>query len=200
MASLELLRQHCPNCNAPYCEQINDAPKSHEALDNEFIKFGKTAAKVLSHRSKAVDIDRDIELDTNIKFILLDKNQRLGLKSFSIPERNVFAIQCMTQEVNNGGFEQFFYNDSGQLAFDLVPALEAIGSVEALTIAQQAVERFGKPRSLSSSARAKQISKVTNDGEESVWNDLDSSYYGLDENVESLTIDYIKKHLGSFDS
>lgn len=51
----------------------------------------------------------------------------------------------MVCEVNNGGWNQFFVNSSGALAFDLAPALEAVGSKKNLSIAQRALRIFGKP-------------------------------------------------------
>ena len=50
---------------------------------------------------------------------------------------------------NNGGFDQYFDSGSVECAFILVPALEAVGSINALAIAREAVGRFGKPESLS---------------------------------------------------
>jgi len=68
-------------------------------LDNEFVKFGRTVAEVMKHRGKAPAV----ELDANIGFILLDKEERKGLASFTQAERFVYAIEGMVREVNNGG-------------------------------------------------------------------------------------------------
>jgi hypothetical protein len=165
------------------------------ALDNEFVKFGKTVAEVMAHRGKA----DDIALDANIGFILLDKEERKGLSAFTTPERHVYAVQGMTREVNNGGFEQFFFNSSGELAFDLVPALEAIGSRENLSIAQRALERFGKPGSLAEETRHAHLEKlVENAGEEGVWHDLEDEFYENPEDLEKMTLNYIARNLAAF--
>src|SRR4026208_860628 len=93
-------------------------------LDNEFVKFGRTIAEVMKHRGKATAQ----ELDANIGFILRDKEERKGLASFTRGERFVYAIEGMVREVNNGGWNQFFFNSSGALGVDLVPAVGAAGS------------------------------------------------------------------------
>ena len=118
MASLELLRHHCPDCKMPYCDQATEKQEDRAPMDSEFLRFGKTIAAVLTHRG---DVD-DLDLDSNISFILLNKLQDQGLTSLSKPERYIRAVQEMRREVNNGGFDQFFHNNSGELAFDLVPA------------------------------------------------------------------------------
>ena len=162
------------------------------ALDNEFVKFGKTVAEVMAHRGDA----DDAELDANIGFILLDKEERRGLASFSPPERHVYAVEGMSREVNNGGFGQFFLNSSGELAYDLVPALEAMGSRRNLSIARRALERFGRPASLDEAARHAHLEELCSDSDP--WSDLDEEFYENPEDVEKLILDYIGRNLAAF--
>ncbi|MDR2711098.1 MAG: DMP19 family protein [Burkholderiales bacterium] len=186
------MRNTCPACGAPYVDPTPTPP--FDALNNEFVKFGVTVAQVLKHRGKVPDR----ELDANIGFILLNKEQQRSLESFSQAERHVATVQAMFREVNNGGFEQFFDNSSGELAYDLVPALEAMNSVENLRLAKQALERFGKPRSLSMRDRIDHITKITRNGEERLWDDLDSAFYDDPEDIEKMILDYIERNLGQF--
>jgi hypothetical protein len=165
-------------------------------LDNEFVKFGRTVAEVMRHYGKA----DNIELNANLGFVLLDKEERKGLESFSKAERFVYAVQGMSREVNNGGWNQFFFNSSGQLAFDLVPALEAMGSKENLSIARRAVKRFGKPASLSDDDRSKHLAKITKDGEENPWEELEDEFYENPEDLDTMTLSYIAKNPGEFSS
>ncbi len=77
-------RNNCPSCGA---EDIDWTPNPSRisALDNEFVRFGTTVKQVVAHRANA----KHTELEANISFILLDKEERRGLKSFSQPERFV---------------------------------------------------------------------------------------------------------------
>ena len=165
-----------------------------KTLDNEFVKFGKTVAEVMKHRGKSPDV----ELDANIGFVLLDKEERKGLKAFTQAERYVYAVEGMVREVNNGGWSQFFGNSSGALADDLVPALKAMGAVAGVSIAERAVKIFGKPKSLSEEDRNAHLAKITGDYEEQLWGDLDGEYYGNAEDFERLIIAYIAKNLEAF--
>jgi hypothetical protein len=165
-------------------------------LDNEFVKFGRSVAEVMRHYGKA----DNIELNANLGFVLLDKEERKGLESFSKPERFVYAVQGMSREVNNGGWNQFFFNSSGELAFDLVPALEAMGSKENLSIARRALERFGKPASLSEDDRSKHLAKITKDDEENPWEELEDEFYENPEDLDTMILSYIAKNPGEFSS
>jgi rubredoxin len=180
------LTDKCPNCGAPYEDYAPNPVFS--ALNNEFVRFGTTISEVMKH------LDEDpVALDSNIGFILLDKEERAGLGSFTAGERSIYVIQAMTREVNNGGFDQFFYNSSGRQASDLLPALEAIGSVEFLGIAKKAIDRLGSISNLSDASRAKRLCEL-----EKVpgftWQDLDDEFYGCEEQLEPLCLRFIRQH------
>ena len=185
-------RLSCPSCGDPY-EDLTPVPE-RGPLDSEFVRYGKTVADVLSFRGQATDE----ALSFNIEFILLDKEERKGIASFSTHERNVYAVQALVQEVNNGGFKQFFHNSSGRFAFDLIPALDAMGLAINRSIVERAVHIFGNPRSLSSAARWKSISKITRAGTLNPWSALDDEFYDNPEYIEKHLIDYIANNLSQF--
>ena len=57
-------------------------------------------------------------------------------------ERTFFATQILEQEVNNGGFSQFFYNSSGEIANEVVEAFTKIGALKTSKICKRAVSVF----------------------------------------------------------
>lgn len=165
-----------------------------ENTKNEFMKYGKTVSEVLSHRG---EVD-DWKLDANIGLILLNKEEKKGLDSFTDPERYIYVIEGMMREVNNGGFNQFFFNSSGYLAFDLIPALESINSIEAKEIAHRALKIFGEPSSLDRDQRITHLKKITKNFELEPWNKCDDDFYNLSEPIEKLMIDYIEENINEF--
>lgn len=186
-----LFHEHCPSCGAAYYDW-SPAPAA-SALDNEFTRFGKTVADVLRQRGQATDG----ELEANIGFILLDKEQRQGLAAFSTAERRAYAVQGLLREVNNGGFAQFFGNASGALSADLLPALQAIGASAALqALAGEALARFGQPAGLDEANRQAHLDDLASD----LWDDLDDAFYALDEDESGRLLDYIAAHLTQFDA
>jgi hypothetical protein len=186
-----LFHEHCPSCGAAYYDW-SPAPVA-SVLDNEFTRLGKTVAAVLQQRGRAPDG----ELEANIGFILLDKEQRLGLATFSTVERHVHAVQGLLREVNNGGFAQFFGNASGELSADLLPALRAMGASAALqAIAGEALTRFGQPSGLDEASRQAHLDGLASD----LWDDLDDAFYSLDEDESGRLLDYIGAHLEQFDA
>lgn len=150
----------------------------------------------MRHHGSAPDVD----LNANLGFVLLDKEERKGLGAFSQAERHVYAVQGMVREVNNGGWSQFFFNSSGELAADLVPALEAIGAPKNLSIARRALQLYGKPASLSADDRARQLARVTRDGEDNPWQALEDEFYENPEDLDALVLRYIAGRPAEFSS
>jgi len=162
----------------------------------ELVPYGTTVGDVLRHRGKA----EDWELLSNIAAILMDKEDKKGLETLTGTERYVCAIHGMTMQVNNGGFYQFFYNSSGQFAYDLVSALEAVGSTEFKSLAQKALDIFGEIASLDESSMQEHLDILTEDDELQPWDDIDDQYYECGEQIESLTIEYVGDHLDDIDA
>lgn len=69
-----------------------------------------------------------------------------GYSGLDVPERQYFAVALLDGEVNNGGFEQYFHNSSGDHYLDAVAglaAMEARASLELLLRAKQILFGFG---------------------------------------------------------
>lgn len=163
--------EHCPRCGAAYYDWSPALAAS--ALDNEFTRFGKTVTAVLQQRGH----ETDGELEANIGFILLDKEQCQGLAAFSTAERRAYAAQGLLREVNNGDFAQFFGNASGELSMDLLLVLQTMGASAALqALAGEALARFGQPASLYEASRQAHLDDLASD----LWDDLDDAFYALD--------------------
>jgi hypothetical protein len=154
----------------------------------ELVPYGKTIPEVIAYSGTA----EAWQLLSNIAAILMYKEEASGLQSLLDYERHIYAIHGMLQEVNNGGFDQFFSNSSGLLAYDLVPALKLIGSKEFLPIAEDALKRFGSPSSLSEDDRWHHLVAITNDREVQLWEDCDGKFYKCSEQIETLAIQYLK--------
>lgn len=148
----------------------------------------------MQHHGKASDID----LSQNIGFILLDKEERQGIGAMTRGERFVSVVQGMNRDVHNGGWDQFFRNSAGALAFDLVPALEAMGSTKVLSIAQRALQAFGQPPSLGEEDRSAHLERITNDGDENPWHGLEDEFYEYPEDLDAMLLRYIASHPAEF--
>jgi hypothetical protein len=128
----------------------------------------------------------------------LYKRNYSTITSLSEGRQAIFATWGLEAEVNNGGFNQYFFNfsTSGQFAEEARDGFKLIGAYKYSELTQKAIVLFLK--------NAKQLSKF-NDGsfesfsksyENNPLNDLDTKFYDLSkiENLSELRIKYIRAH------
>jgi hypothetical protein len=101
------------------------------------------------------------------------ENTRFGKEDFAVqsPPQKVFsAIWAVESEVNNGGFSQYFSNDSAGSASFVVQALETIGAPRTANICNRAVVT-AFPGGLPTTVEA--IRSVANDFPEEILAELE---------------------------
>ncbi len=174
----------------PGSTTLCDRPKQSDT-PNELFPFGRTYDEVLRNRGTA----EDWQLLGNLVAIMMQKNNQTGFSSLSQSERYVYVMDGMLTEVNNGGFYQFFFNSTGELAYDLVPALAVVGSIEFLSIAEKAMALFGEVASLDEESRYAHLDAITKSDELPLWEACDEAFFDCKEPLEAMIIDYAERHL-----
>lgn len=113
--------------------------------------------------------------------------------------RMLWSTLLLDGEVNNGGFNQFFFNNSGQFAMDAVEGFRLIGAEQHAQLTEEAIalffkeapklRRFWRPRTLQGFSESY---RHTQSGE------LDRRYYALaDPSV--LRVQYIRAQPSEFE-
>jgi hypothetical protein len=113
-------------------------------------------------------------------------------------ERNVIHAFGLLAEVENGGFDQYFWNSTGDDARHIVGALDAIGARRIADITRRAVALFGdEGPSGDRRKRWKQMDR-DRDYKELVWNELDVEFYECEEPLEQALVAYARSHAAEF--
>jgi len=127
-----------------------------------------------------------------------DKLSQTGWSGLTEPLRYVLATRILIDEVNNGGFAQYFVNSSGDQWPMAIAGLRAIGARQDLELSQKAIEFFGPDGpSTDRNARHMQLAKVVKDDDE-VFSPLESEFYEDKEDREVLLMRYIVEHEADF--
>jgi hypothetical protein len=88
---------------------------------------------------------RDFDRFLRAKGAVEKRVQASGYASLSSAEKTLYVIWWLEAEVNNGGFDQYFFNSAGDNARDVPPALERIGApVTAALVRRTAAGRVRK--------------------------------------------------------
>jgi|SRR5689334_19832506 hypothetical protein len=115
-----------------------------------------------------------------------------GYDALSHAERVVLDVTEVEAQVNNGGFDQFFYNRSGDRAQESIAALEEIGAQETAALLKLACGRFpGKAPSAEWFVRQKQLLE---DVADEAFDDLDARFFADPDGMSKRLVAYWGKH------
>jgi hypothetical protein len=129
------------------------------------------------------------------------ENTKFGKEDFahqSLPQKVFSAIWDVESEVNNGGFSQYFSNDSAESASFVVQALETIGAPTTANICDRAVVT-AFPGGLPTTVEA--IRSAANDFPEETLAELeplDQEFFAYPHNLTDLLFAYVSEHPEEF--
>jgi len=125
---------------------------------------------------------------------IIPKGVKKGLAALDEREQTLFLVWSFTAEVDNGGFEQFFFNSGGGYASETVDALERIGAADVGALLRRAIDLFPHavvPRELE--ARNAALDQLGDDADER-FDELLKAYFriGSDPVLEKLAAYFLR--------
>lgn len=114
-----------------------------------------------------------------------------GVEQLSRQEKTVAAIWLLEADVSNGGFDQYFFNGSGDLAAVAPEALREIGAVDAAAIVEEAVSVFGdEGPAVDQTERQQQMVRLDPETKK-VWAALDTRFVRHVDAIPPLLQSYV---------
>ena len=120
------------------------------------------------------------------------------LEKLTEPEKTFYYNQYLEKEINNGGFNQYFYNSSGDFAHQTLISLRQINAIKTADILQLAIDQF--PNSIVPKDRSErqEILETIEEKADEVWEQLDKRFLEYEDNLYDLNIEFIKQNRSSF--
>jgi hypothetical protein len=120
--------------------------------------------------------------------------------SWNKSQQAIYITWLLEGEVNNGGFNQFYSNSSGQFYKEAPDALKHIGANRFAELTNEANNVFEKDNLKITKDQDGTIEGFSKSYENNPLNDFDTKFYDLykNENLEKIEIDYIRKHKTDF--
>lgn len=178
-------------CLATSCG-IKPAKRSSADSPNKQMAFKQLTPEILSSI-------QDEELEQVIVDHVFDKmaanydKEREVLSELPQGARAMYLTWIVEAEVNNGGFNQYYWNSSGKFASEAVGAFEFFSAIKHAGLMREAnqirsleaaqIERLKEQRSLEAFSESYKVSKL---------GPLDDRFYKLDENLSALRIARIR--------
>ncbi|MEO0895343.1 MAG: DMP19 family protein [Bacteroidota bacterium] len=154
---------------------------------------------------KASRLDQILRLEDETEIVIqigqalwekADGDDQLGpLNEF---EKNVLYIEMLEGQVNNGGFEQYFFNNSGAYAHETLRALQAIKAPKVAALLQQAIKAFPTTPIPKDVEKRREFMDELPQEIKDIWNNIDEAFYTYPENLTELVISYVRKNAKEF--
>jgi hypothetical protein len=165
------------------------------------ISCGKTNNKgqVEINIDKILEIEDEtaaiIELDTKLNEISEygEKIERL-----TESQKTVLFVENLEREINNGGFNQFFFNSSGDFTHETVKALKVINAFKTSDIVTKSISVWPNQDVPKDRAKRQDILEQIEEGANPIWNECDEEFYKYQDNIVALLLDYVKSNKSDF--
>lgn len=159
------------------------------------LKFHLTLLVLIYSATISAQEGLDMDSETYL-FTLADdiqsRESKTALSGLAPKEQVFFLVWSLEAEINNGGFNQFFFNSSGDHATATAEALRAIGATKTAAIVEAAMSIFGAEGPNRSKTRRQQQLTIFSDEQQERLSDLDAIYYTYPDNLSGLLATYMR--------
>ncbi len=129
-----------------------------------------------------------------------DDDEYETVLTFSKPQQAIYVIWCLEAEVNNGGFNQYYYNSSGQFAKLTPSALKLVGANKFADLVTRANKIYDTEHEKITKNLDGTIEGFSKSYEDNPLNELDTEFFALykAENLQELQVSFIRKEKSEF--
>jgi hypothetical protein len=127
-----------------------------------------------------------------------EPDDRKKLQHATAGQRAILATTIFIRELDNGGFEQFFYNSSGDIADEVIAGFVRLGSPEHAGVVRQALAFFGpNGATANQSARRDMLQRTSKADKDAFFEPLSQKLYG-ESRLWPLYRQYLDQHPTEF--
>ncbi len=139
------------------------------------------------------DLEKVVRIGEIIGKKIPERDEFSGLNDY---EKTFIYIDIFENHTTNGGFEEFFWNSSGQFSHEILAAYEAIGANKTATLIYNAFKEFGEiPIPKDHAFRKKILTELNSNA----WDTLDQAFYKSKEAIVPLVLRFVAKNSAYFD-
>ncbi|MBI3134972.1 MAG: DMP19 family protein [Bacteroidetes bacterium] len=156
--------------------------------------------------SEIIDTTNDLDLIFLVFDYLLEKmpedyeKEYETVLSFSKEQQAFYVIFILDGEVNNGGFNQYYYNSSGQFASITPDAFELIGAPKHAELMRRANTIYERENQNITDKQDGTMKGFMDSYENNPLDEFDEEYYSLAEsiNLDKLLAEFVRKNKTAF--
>jgi hypothetical protein len=120
--------------------------------------------------------------------------------SWNKSRQAIYIIWVLEAEVNNGGYNQFYFNSSGKFYEYLPDALKLVGADKFADLTKRANDTFEKENPKITRHQDGTLEGFSKSYDDNPLNKFDDEFYELynTENLRQIQVNYIRKHKNEF--
>jgi Domain of unknown function (DUF4375) len=186
-----------------------DNGKLTEEIDKQLSKSIEDFKNRPIHKNLTIQII-DTAADENLLQVVFDNlSQKLPsdfekefetVMSWNKSRQAIYMIWLLEAEVNNGGYNQFYFNSSGQFYKYLPDVLKIVGATKYADLTQRVNDTFEKENPKITQHQDGTLEGFSKSYEGNPLNKFDTEFYDLykSENLQKIQVDFIRKHKTDF--
>ena len=129
--------------------------------------------------------------DKQVETLLEKRWEEIGFEKLHKIEKMYISIFWLSGDVMNGGFNQYFYNSTGDLAGFALEGCKVINATKTQSILEAAMKKLKvEPYPQNNKLRHKYLSKLA----DSTFDSEDSQFYDYPEEIDELSLNMLKQH------
>lgn len=152
-----------------------------------------------------INIDKILEIEDETTAIIeldskLNEISEYGEKIEKLNEsqKTVLFVENLEREINNGGFNQFFFNSSGDFTHETINALKTIKAFKTADIVTKSISVWPNQNVPKDRAKRQDILEEIEEQANPIWNECDEEFYKYQDNIVTLLLDYVKSNKTDF--
>ena len=135
--------------------------------------------------------DPNLELVLKVTDPLLSQYLESGKEALSEKQRWLLAVWLLDAEVNNGGFDQYFWNGSGDFTGEAIRGLSEFGARETASIVSAAAAEFPGPTPPENTGERRTLLDKIQNSPGARFETLDQQFYDCEEDLFQLSAAFI---------
>lgn len=169
-----------------------------------FLSLYLLAIKISANK-KEFDIKRILNGENEEKVIskIDDRLNHLSdygnnIRVLNQSQKIVLIIENLEREINNGGFNQFYFNSSGNFANETLEYLKIIGANSTFEIVKKANDEFPNGFVPSDRGERTDILLEIEEKADPTWAECNQLFYQYTNNISALLVEFIKNNRNDF--
>lgn len=147
-----------------------------------------------------INSSKDEELVLKVFEYINDKVEKGVNESITLSQQFLFAIYLLEAEINNGGFNQFYFNKNPRLAELAIEGFNLFGAPKYAELTKKSLEVYNLiKKDLKDAYDGSELS-FSKSYESNPLNELDKKFYELEKekNLQKILVLYIRNHSNEF--